>query len=129
MKNYFLIIFLLLLCVTAICQTSNTPTPEYDYALLRIIVGEENQVYSLDRNNPSYILQYSNSGMEIMLKDTLKLGNENVNFTEARFKCFQYLNHQGYELVTSTCYAFNASIGLKKKYEYVFKRQKQVGGK
>jgi hypothetical protein len=129
MKKHLLFILLLLPYMAAICQTNNTRTPEYDYAMLRIIMMDEDHLYLLDRNNPSYIVQYSNTGKEIMLKDTLKLDDEKVNFTEARFRCFIYMNRQGYELATSTCYAYSASVGIKKKYEYVFKRLKQPNSK
>ena len=129
MKKLLVFIILLLPCIAAMCQTSNTPISEYDYAMLRIIVLNEDHIYLLDGNNPSYFVQYSYREGNYF-KGHSKLDNENVNFAEARFKCFHYLNFQGYELVTSTCYPYQVAFnGLKKRYEYIFKRPKQIGGK
>ena len=130
MKKFPLFIILLLPCMAAMCQTSNTLTPEYDYAVLQIIMMSEDRLYLADRKNPSYIIHYdSKTAEEVGIYDTIKIDRANENFTQGRFKCIAYLNSRGYELVTGTCFPYNTDVGLKIKYEYVFKRPKQVSVK
>ena len=127
MKNNLLVILLLLPCMAAICQTSNMPTPEYDYAILYVTVVDHS-LHS-EHNDIYYTVEYSSTRFEIDLRDTLKIDNSKENSTESRFKCFKYLNTQGFELVTSDCYPYHDFRSPNLKYEYVFKRPKQVSVK
>ena len=67
-------------------------------------------------------IEYSNAAGKVNLLDKIKIDTDKESLTQAKYKCFSYLNNQGYELVTSNSFSIELSRSdFAVKYEYVFK--------
>ncbi|MCW3124761.1 MAG: hypothetical protein JWO03_419 [Bacteroidetes bacterium] len=114
-KTFLLCALIFTCCLPAICQSHNKTNISYDYALLHIVDDED-----------MYMVQYNNASKEVSLWDTLKIDRDKESLSQAKIKCFQYLNKMGYELVSSSSYPFKISHKEDEvKYEYVFRREQE----
>ena len=106
MKKLLLVFVISMSAICAFAQDSL----RYHYALL-----------SIDRYNNIASVEYNNGFTEELWKE-LHFSSK-VTRAQLLFRCFEYLNDRGYELVSSSRYT--GVVFSENTLEYVFKRKKK----
>ena len=72
-------------------------------------------------------VEYSNGFKEDLLQKIQPSKSDFTSHHQLEFRCFEYMNANGYELVSSNFYLNRGYVGIEYRHiEYVFKRKRKL---